>query len=115
MSVHLADCLDKFGPSRGQLKISFLVNFCCVGNFQALITQSDKFPPKLHPFLCHLQAFNDPILQKSPLTPKGQQDFFDKTTLNLLIIQLNELFPQPYGAQWISADGWSLKNLKRYC
>ncbi|KNZ59798.1 hypothetical protein VP01_1660g10 [Puccinia sorghi] len=79
MSVHLADCLDKFGPSRGwwsfsmerlmgsilksshnnrlgQLEISFLVNFCRVGNLQALITQSDKFPPKLHPFLHQLQA-----------------------------------------------------------
>ncbi|KNZ63260.1 hypothetical protein VP01_11673g1, partial [Puccinia sorghi] len=36
--------------------------------------------------------------------------FLDKTTLNLLIIQLNKLFPLPHGAQWISANGWSLKN-----
>ncbi|MBW0487060.1 hypothetical protein O181_026775 [Austropuccinia psidii MF-1] len=84
MSIHLSNCLEKFGPSRawwsfsmerlmgkiskashnnriGQLEITFTTNFFRIGNLQALLSQPQKFPPTLQTFIKKMKAHHDPI------------------------------------------------------
>ncbi|KNZ55006.1 hypothetical protein VP01_2797g2 [Puccinia sorghi] len=130
MSIHLADCLDKFGPSRawwsfsmerlmgkilkaahnnrlGQLEITFLTNFCRVGNLRSVLSAPTNFPPDLVPFIRQLQAFHDPIHEEKELIPKSRHSSLPSSALKILINRLNELFPCPTGAPWISSDSWS--------
>ncbi|MBW0567838.1 hypothetical protein O181_107553 [Austropuccinia psidii MF-1] len=133
MSIHLGDCLEKFGPSRawwsfsmerlmgkilkashnnriGQLEITFTSNFCCIGNLQALLSQPQKFPPTLRTFIKQMQAHHDPIPVNSKLSPKGGLSFFNSTILRILIKRVNELFPTPDNTRWIASNDWAKLN-----
>ncbi|MBW0473531.1 hypothetical protein O181_013246 [Austropuccinia psidii MF-1] len=132
MSIHLGDCLEKFGPSRawwsfsmerlmgrilkashnnrlGQLEITFLINFCRAGNLQALMSQHEKFPASLRPFIHQLQALHDPLPVKPKFIPKGRVSFLDSPTLNLLIKRINELFPAGDNSSWTASKDWAKK------
>ncbi|KAI7950625.1 hypothetical protein MJO29_009299 [Puccinia striiformis f. sp. tritici] len=61
MAIHLAECLDKFGPVRswwafpleqhmGELEVSFLNSFCRLGNLRVLL-ESDRLPDDLKRFI----------------------------------------------------------------
>ncbi|KAI7953318.1 hypothetical protein MJO28_005865 [Puccinia striiformis f. sp. tritici] len=132
MSIHLADCLAKFGPSRawwsfsmerlmgrilkaahnnrlGQLEITFLTNFCRIGNLQAVLSASETYPAQLMPFINQLKAFHDPIHVEAETIPKRRQGSLDSSTLQILVKRLNDLFPCPTGATWLSSDAWAKK------
>ncbi|EHS62628.1 uncharacterized protein PGTG_22603 [Puccinia graminis f. sp. tritici CRL 75-36-700-3] len=114
MSIHLADCLEKIGPSRAWW--SFLMERLMgtivrplITTVLALLSTPEAFPEQLRPFLPQLQAFQDPIPAKVETLRKYCQASLDSTTLKALIKRLNELFPCPTGALWIPSDEWEKK------
>ncbi|CAH7677485.1 hypothetical protein PPACK8108_LOCUS12642 [Phakopsora pachyrhizi] len=133
MAVHLSDCLDKFGPSRswwsfsmerlmgkvlqtsdnnrlGQLEVTFLKNFCRLGNLQSLMSEHEKFPPQLQPFISQTQAFSISVEKKTDLVQKGKQDFLDSSILKLLTDKIKDSFPAPKNQTWISSSEWCKKS-----
>lgn len=105
-NCRLTSCLSK---RTGQLEITFLTNFCRLGNLQALLSEPEKFPAELRPFIRQLQAFHQPISAEDETVPKSRQGYLDSRELKILIKRLNDLFPCPTGAPWIPSDEWAAK------
>ncbi|KNZ55123.1 hypothetical protein VP01_275g6 [Puccinia sorghi] len=105
MSIHLADCLEKFGPSRAwwsfamerlmgsilkashnnrlglsfphfYLEETFLTNYSRLGNLDALLSTPERFPAQLRPFLNQLQGFHNPPVSAEPRTPATAWSLF---------------------------------------
>ncbi|KAI9607683.1 hypothetical protein KEM48_003470 [Puccinia striiformis f. sp. tritici PST-130] len=96
-------------PTEGQLEITFLTNFCRIGNLQAVLSASETYPAQLMPFINQLKAFHDPIHVEAETIPKRRQGSLDSSTLQILVKRLNDLFPCPTGATWLSSDAWAKK------
>ncbi|CAH7677102.1 hypothetical protein PPACK8108_LOCUS25740, partial [Phakopsora pachyrhizi] len=117
MSVHLADCLEKFGPSRAWWSFSMerlmgKVLKASHNNRLALISAPEKFPTQLRPFLAQMQSINTKLQTSVQLMHKRQQEFIDQPTLKLLIDKINTLFPAPNSLIWISSSDWCKKSTK---
>ncbi|KAA1091765.1 hypothetical protein PGT21_000502 [Puccinia graminis f. sp. tritici] len=92
----------------GQLEITFLTNFCRIGNLQALLSASEKFPADLTPLINQLKAFHDQIHVEAETIPKSRQGSL-VSRAEILVKRLNDLFPCPTGATWLSSNAWSHK------
>ncbi|CAH7676379.1 hypothetical protein PPACK8108_LOCUS11497 [Phakopsora pachyrhizi] len=117
MSVHLGDCLEKFGPSRAWWSFSMerlmgSILKASHNNRLALMSAPEKFPTQIRPFLSQMQSINAENQTSAQSIHKGQQEFVDEETLKLLIDKINTLFPAPNSLTWISASEWCKKSTK---
>ncbi|KAI7941584.1 hypothetical protein MJO29_013658 [Puccinia striiformis f. sp. tritici] len=127
MAFHLADCLERFGPSRawwsfsmerlmaqvlkntgnnriGQLEITYLTNFGRVSNLKALL-QSGNFPPSLEPFIRQIRALYEPIPFIRQAQVQTCQTPLENEWFLHLVTRLNELFPVE-DHKWAASDDW---------
>ncbi|MBW0478120.1 hypothetical protein O181_017835 [Austropuccinia psidii MF-1] len=130
MAVHLADCLEKWGPSRawwsfsmerlmgslvkastnnqiGSLEIPLMKSFARKGNLHALL-DSQVLPEASKPFLSTLKGLSTPFASAEHSSRASKSHSLDSRLLKALIERLNILFPQE-PLTWISTDKWCKK------
>ncbi|KAI7933547.1 hypothetical protein MJO28_017604 [Puccinia striiformis f. sp. tritici] len=128
MSMHLPECLARFGPVRswwsfpmerlmgevlhsshnnrlGQLEITFLKAFCRAGNLRALLNTSELFPEDLRPYIDQLKE----LFETTEFTPKHIADPIDSEALSSLDSQklIDYLNAKSDDESWALASEWT--------
>lgn len=130
MAIHLADCLERFGPARsywsfpmerlmaqvlkapnnnrlGEMEITFLRKFCQAGNLRALLERPD-LPSSLDPFIRQLRAYYDPQPFEPSFNNHRVENSLDENLYMGLINKINEKF-SIQGRTWIASSEYSKK------
>jgi hypothetical protein len=76
---------------------------------KALLSAPERLPDEIKPLIRQLQAFHDPIPFEPEIMPKSRQSSLDLATQQILAKRLNDLFPCPSGARWITSKEWAKK------
>ncbi|CAH7666305.1 hypothetical protein PPACK8108_LOCUS651, partial [Phakopsora pachyrhizi] len=109
MSVHIADCMDRFGPVRaylkkkllGEIKRTFLQTFCRLGNIRSIATSLGiNFPKHCSE---NLQLFLEPA-QNNSVNHTGDTDSLTLADLDALVACLNAKSSHPV---WLHALEWT--------
>lgn len=134
MAMHLADCLEMFGPVRswwsfpmerlmgtilkachnnrlGQLEMTFMNTFNRIGNLRALLSSPDKLPEALQPFLTSLQDPSSSNLLPETHDLSKTSQMIDSALYKQLVGQLNAQCPSDDGCKWMASSEWSRKTL----
>ncbi|KAI7939845.1 hypothetical protein MJO29_014581 [Puccinia striiformis f. sp. tritici] len=130
MAIHLAKCLEKFGPVRswwafplerlmgqilkashknhiGELEITFLNNFCRLGNLRVLLN-SDRLPDQLRPFIAQLRTCSDPVPRCIPksVDPCRQKQLLSSKIFPQLITQINSIKSVNDNCTYVASSEW---------
>ncbi|KNZ52245.1 hypothetical protein VP01_3638g2 [Puccinia sorghi] len=126
MSMHLAECLARFGPVRawwsfpmerlmgqalhsthsnrlGELEITFLKTFCWAGNLRVLLDRPELFPDTLKAYIPPLKQLYDP---KPEFVSKYTSNLLHSKTLSSLDCQklADYLNAKPGDTSWLIAS-----------
>ncbi|POW23176.1 hypothetical protein PSHT_00352 [Puccinia striiformis] len=128
MAIHLAECLEKFGPVRswwtfplerlmgqvlkstynnhlGELEITFLKAFCQLGNLRALLA-SDCLPDELEPFTSQLRPSSQPQRTFPEATdPCSKAQILPSQLFSQLVNKINTI-PLGDDCIYVEADKW---------
>ncbi|POW13091.1 hypothetical protein PSTT_03985 [Puccinia striiformis] len=117
MAIHLAECLEKFGPVRSwgpspraahgtrELEITFLKAFCQLGNLRALLA-SDCLPDELEPFTSQLRPSSQPQRTFPEATdPCSKAQILPSQLFSQLVNKINTI-PLGDDCIYVEADKW---------
>ncbi|EGG12644.1 uncharacterized protein MELLADRAFT_86839 [Melampsora larici-populina 98AG31] len=127
MAIHLADCLERFGPVRAwwsfpferlmgkilkaghnnhitELEITFLKQFCRASNLSALI-EDDKLPEALEQYSVRLQALYKQPAPRANRPSHSKMSPLSDVVLDLLVAYLNDT--EGERCIWIRPDKWA--------
>ncbi|POV95567.1 hypothetical protein PSHT_15608 [Puccinia striiformis] len=133
MAIHLADCLERFGPTRAwwsfpmerlmsdilkspdnnqisQMEITFMEKFCQMGNLRALL-DTPGLPASIQPHISQLKSLFEPIPFKPEIDTRNHPEYLDSHIFNELIEKLNDQFSLP-GKEWVSSTEFCQKDLE---
>ncbi|POW23017.1 hypothetical protein PSHT_00629 [Puccinia striiformis] len=108
MAIHLAECLRTSHNNHiGELEITFLNNFCRLGNLRVLLN-SDRLPDQLRPFIAQLRTCSDPVPRCIPksVDPRRQKQLLSSKIFPQLITQINSIKSVNDNCTYVASSEW---------